>query len=116
MRKRKRLLLIAGSAIVVLILTNPNRKDFIESCPTKTELQKNDYLIENVHNLEYKRKNNFFIFSIYEFHFAQIEKNRKIVFSDRITHAFGDEYGSFQKRNKIVKKRYFGLMKNFIEF
>lgn len=107
-KKRRILLIIVGGFIVLLALTNPTIKDFAESCPTKLELTDDDYRVYGAHSFTHKRISNFLLFSIYEFQYVLIEK-------ERATYGKIDSYGNFRKREKTTKRKYIGILKNFFE-
>ena len=109
--KNKSILIIV-IILGLIILANPSLSDFKEFMPTSLQIinERGDNLVGEIEHTEAIKKNNFGLFSIYEYQYISIDKIR--------TKDYGtmDKYGTFNENKMFYSRKYIGFMKNFFIF
>ena len=83
--------------------------DFKDFTPTSTELNgeiEDTYNYESIYGLNYKRVHNYLIYSVYEFQYFLVKKERN-------SGHMSDPYGIYARKDILVRKKYIGFLKNF---
>ena len=114
MKRSKIIILSPVILLFFLVITNPNKKDFEEYRPTELELVSNNYPDTTVSYLTFKKKNNFFIFSTFEFQYILVKKIR-IFDKSYESFWYQDGQGEYIEKQITIKREYLGFMKNFKE-
>lgn len=103
-RTQKIILIVLGSILVILIITNPSNsrfKEYLNSQGFKTDIDKNSE--EGYYSVcSYGKENNYFIFSYYRYTYR--------------TKSMNEEGDKLEKEiEPDITKKYFGIFGNFIE-